>query len=83
MDCLDRTNVVQSVIARIMLVRVLRDLGIIGPQEGTGDLEDMFKNNLDCNFWYTNQVSVESIDDCSLSGEENDGLYFFEWSERN
>jgi hypothetical protein len=26
---------------------------------------------------------VESIDDCSLSGEENDGLYFFEWSERN
>jgi hypothetical protein len=44
MDCLDRTNVVQSVIARIMLVRVLRDLCIIGPQEGTGELEDMFKN---------------------------------------
>jgi hypothetical protein len=45
MDCLDRTNVVQSVVARIMLVRVLRDLAILGPQEGTaGDFEFMFKN---------------------------------------
>jgi hypothetical protein len=45
MDCLDRTNVVQSVVARIMLVRVLRDLAVFGPQEGTtGDFEAMFKN---------------------------------------
>lgn len=47
MDCLDRTNVVQSVIARIFLTRQLRDLGILGYTESveeSGPFEAMFKN---------------------------------------
>ncbi|KAI9193572.1 Sac phosphatase domain-containing protein [Polychytrium aggregatum] len=47
MDCLDRTNVVQSVFARRVLTQQLRDLGILGPRESvedTGDFEKMFKN---------------------------------------
>ncbi|RKO87599.1 hypothetical protein BDK51DRAFT_27853 [Blyttiomyces helicus] len=47
MDCLDRTNVVQSVLARRSLTLQLRDLGILEANEiveNTGELEKMFKN---------------------------------------
>ncbi|KAJ3086263.1 Phosphatidylinositide phosphatase SAC1 [Quaeritorhiza haematococci] len=47
MDCLDRTNVVQSVLARRCLTQQLKDLNILGPQqrvEETGELELLFKH---------------------------------------
>ncbi|KAJ3220303.1 Phosphatidylinositide phosphatase SAC1 [Clydaea vesicula] len=48
MDCLDRTNVVQSVLARIFLTKQLRDLQILSANESvedTGDsLENIFKH---------------------------------------
>lgn len=47
MDCLDRTNVVQSAIGRLILGRQLRSLGILHPdQEITSDVafEYMFRN---------------------------------------
>lgn len=46
MDCLDRTNVVQSVLARIFLTRQLRDVGILEEKqlvEDTGEFERNFK----------------------------------------
>jgi hypothetical protein len=33
MDCLDRTNVVQSVVSRWVLNRQLREIGILGADE--------------------------------------------------
>ncbi|TPX37654.1 hypothetical protein SmJEL517_g00777 [Synchytrium microbalum] len=47
MDCLDRTNVVQSVLARRSLTQQLRELGILSAKETveeTGFFETMFKN---------------------------------------
>ncbi|KAJ1903848.1 Phosphoinositide phosphatase sac1, partial [Tieghemiomyces parasiticus] len=47
MDCLDRTNVVQSVIARYTLTRVFRELGVLETHENIDDfmpLETMLRN---------------------------------------
>ena len=47
MDCLDRTNVVQSVVSRWALNRQLRDIGILGADEKfeTFDqFESLFRN---------------------------------------
>ena len=47
MDCLDRTNLVQSMLARQTLSRMLSDLGILKAGESTGDeanFENMFRN---------------------------------------
>jgi len=47
MDCLDRTNVVQSMIARWTLTRQLQDIGILGPNESIEQdlaFEDLFRN---------------------------------------
>ncbi|KAK5692929.1 Phosphoinositide phosphatase sac1 [Elasticomyces elasticus] len=47
MDCLDRTNVVQSMLGRWTLTRQLIDLGILGAGESAQDdagFEDMFRN---------------------------------------
>lgn len=47
MDCLDRTNVVQSSLARWMLTRQMRALGVLGPTETTAQyegFEHMFRN---------------------------------------
>ncbi|KAI9184460.1 Phosphoinositide phosphatase sac1 [Blastocladiella emersonii ATCC 22665] len=46
-DCLDRTNVVQSVLAKHVLVAQLRDLGVLAPAETidpASDFERTFKN---------------------------------------
>jgi phosphatidylinositol 4-phosphatase len=48
MDCLDRTNVVQSMYARQSLDQSLHDLGIFGPSEWIvqfPDFERMFRNS--------------------------------------
>lgn len=47
MDCLDRTNVVQSVVSRWVLNRQLRDIGILGADEKFelfDDFEFEFRN---------------------------------------
>lgn len=47
MDCLDRTNLVQSMLGRWALDRMLRDLGVLEPgQSATNDLsfEHLFRN---------------------------------------
>ena len=47
MDCLDRTNVVQSLIARFILEKQLRVLGVIGENNKIVDFENfefLFKN---------------------------------------
>lgn len=47
MDCLDRTNLVQSMIGRYMLTRMLIDLGVLKEGEETEDdqaFEHMFRN---------------------------------------
>jgi hypothetical protein len=47
MDCLDRTNVVQSVVSRWVLNRQLRDIGILGADERFelfDDFEFEFRN---------------------------------------
>ena len=47
MDCLDRTNVVQTMLARWTLTRQLRDLGILRPGESADDdaaFKDLFRN---------------------------------------
>jgi phosphatidylinositol 4-phosphatase len=47
MDCLDRTNVVQSMLARWTLTRQLVDVGILKPGEAASDdamFEDLFRN---------------------------------------
>ena len=47
MDCLDRTNVVQSMLARWALTRQLRDVGILRPGESADDdalFKDLFRN---------------------------------------
>lgn len=47
MDCLDRTNVVQSVISRWVLTRQLQELGILSPNESIESheqFEALFRN---------------------------------------
>jgi hypothetical protein len=47
MDCLDRTNVVQSMLAKDALDRILSDVGILKTGESSGDdpvFQDMFRN---------------------------------------
>ncbi|KAJ9297532.1 hypothetical protein DTO271G3_4307 [Paecilomyces variotii] len=47
MDCLDRTNVVQSMLGRWAVTRQLVDVGILRPGESASDdkeFEDMFRN---------------------------------------
>jgi len=47
MDCLDRTNVVQSMIGRFMLTRMLIDVGLMGEGESAEDdaaFEFLFRN---------------------------------------
>lgn len=51
MDCLDRTNVVQSVLSRLLVNKQLRDLGILAQDdmrdcvEASGEFERVFKNS--------------------------------------
>lgn len=47
MDCLDRTNLVQSMIGRWVLTRQLLDIGVLKPGESTDDdaaFQDLFRN---------------------------------------
>lgn len=47
MDCLDRTNVVQSMLARWAITQQLRDVGVLGPNEMSKQFENfefMFRN---------------------------------------
>lgn len=47
MDCLDRTNVVQTMLARWTLTRQLRDVGVLRPGESADDdssFRDFFRN---------------------------------------
>ena len=47
MDCLDRTNLVQSMLARWILTRQLRDVGVLRPGESADDdasFKDLFRN---------------------------------------
>ena len=47
MDCLDRTNVVQSVVSRWVLNRQLREIGILGADEkfeSFDQFESLFRN---------------------------------------
>ncbi|KAG0305294.1 hypothetical protein BGZ98_004359 [Dissophora globulifera] len=62
MDCLDRTNVVQSVISRWVLNRQLQDLGILLPNE-TFETWDQFES-LYRNVWADNADVVS----CAYSG---------------
>lgn len=62
MDCLDRTNVVQSVVSRWVLNRQLRDIGILGADEkfeSFNQFELMFRN-----VWADNADAVS----CAYSG---------------
>ncbi|RUS13188.1 hypothetical protein BC937DRAFT_86184 [Endogone sp. FLAS-F59071] len=56
MDCLDRTNVVQSTFARWALTRQLQAVGILGQNEKVEDLEDFMK--LFRNVWADNADSI-------------------------
>ena len=52
-DCLDRTNVVQSVLARRSLTLQLRDAGVLSPNEtveNSGAFEALFKNGNESDF---------------------------------
>ena len=47
MDCLDRTNVVQSALANFVLTQQLRQVGILGNKEGINDHKEflyIFRN---------------------------------------
>ncbi|KAF8317564.1 hypothetical protein DL93DRAFT_2165436 [Clavulina sp. PMI_390] len=47
MDCLDRTNVVQSAFAKLVLAQQLRDIGVLSEKESLDDHEDfisVFRN---------------------------------------
>ena len=47
MDCLDRTNVIQTMVARFILTRQLQDIGVLKPGESTDDdasFKDLFRN---------------------------------------
>lgn len=47
MDCLDRTNVIQSMLGRVTLTRMLMDIGVLAPGEKTTQdeaFEHLFRN---------------------------------------
>ena len=47
MDCLDRTNVIQTMVARFILTRQLQDIGVLRPGESADDdatFKDLFRN---------------------------------------
>jgi len=49
MDCLDRTNVVQSVLAKRALNHQLRESGVLGPQQKVEEAPEfifMFNNGI-------------------------------------
>jgi len=52
MDCLDRTNVVQSVLARRTLNLQLREAGVLGPQQKVEDAQEFI--NMFNNVWADN-----------------------------
>jgi len=52
MDCLDRTNVVQSVLARRALNLQLRESGVLGPQQKVEDAQEF--TNMYNNVWADN-----------------------------
>ena len=56
MDCLDRTNVVQSALARYMLTRQFRDLGILTQSETTAQFESF--ESIFRNVWADNANTV-------------------------
>lgn len=58
MDCLDRTNVVQSVIARFILTRQLRQLGILSPNETVEEIPDLY--HMFRNVWADNADAVSN-----------------------
>jgi hypothetical protein len=58
MDCLDRTNVVQSMIARHVLVRQLVDLGILAPGASAMAIDDVAFEHLFKNTWADNADAV-------------------------
>ena len=60
MDCLDRTNVVQSAFARTVITRQLIDCGIFKETDRVDmfpDFERMFRNSI-CPFIYIIDISV-------------------------
>lgn len=56
MDCLDRTNVVQSALARLMLTRQLRAVGVLGPTETASQFEQF--ESIFRNVWADNANTV-------------------------
>ncbi|KAG0209131.1 hypothetical protein BGX33_005829 [Mortierella sp. NVP41] len=62
MDCLDRTNVVQSVVSRWVLNRQLREIGILSPDEKF-ELFDQFESDFR-NVWADNADVIS----CAYSG---------------
>jgi len=49
MDCLDRTNVVQSTFAKWMLTQQLREVGVLSNKERIDEIEsfmDIFRNGI-------------------------------------
>jgi hypothetical protein len=51
MDCLDRTNVVQSEVGRLVLNRILRECGLLKGQQTFADFpefDSVFKNSMLC-----------------------------------
>ncbi|KAI9283299.1 SacI homology domain-containing protein [Sporodiniella umbellata] len=59
MDCLDRTNVVQSTIARWVLTQQLRKLGILKPEQKTEDQEGLMSTYR--NVWADNADGVSCV----------------------
>ncbi|KAG0350434.1 hypothetical protein BG005_010051 [Podila minutissima] len=62
MDCLDRTNVVQSVVSRWVLNRQLREIGVLGADEKFENFEQF--ESLFRNVWADNADAVS----CAYSG---------------
>lgn len=59
MDCLDRTNVVQSTIARWVLTQQLRELGILGSEQKVEDQEELM--NVYRNVWADHADGVSCV----------------------
>jgi hypothetical protein len=50
LDNLDRTNIVQSALAKRMLTQQLQDLGFIGSNESVDDFEELSRVFRECGF---------------------------------
>lgn len=64
MDCLDRTNVIQSMLARYTLNRQLVDIGVLAPgetAEAYTNFEFMFRNGT----YHSNRVNLNTVTDYS------------------